>query len=402
MSNSIDKGELVAYLEREKKYEIQDILGEGGMSTVYLGYQKALDRKVALKVILEKLTREGDFVARFQKEAKLLAQLDHPNIVKIYDYIEHENLYCLVMEYVEGDTLLEILERLHNTGEIMTIFEASYIALALCGALEHAHSRHVVHRDIKPSNIIFKRKDSALIIKLTDFGIAKLVRTTIHTLTSGFTGTPLYMSPEQFTGDVDSRSDIYSLGVLLYEMTTGHVPFRSDDLIVLYHKHVNETPPSPRTYNANLPISYEDIILKATQKSPADRYQSIGELKQDLERALYKLQLSSKQKTSVVTIPSLQTQTGEKFEFTSESILVGRGKFQGVKADIDLTDVDAEATVSRRHARIFRQDDCFYIQDLGSLNGVIINGVELEPDARQQLNHNDVIELGDVKLTFTC
>jgi tRNA A-37 threonylcarbamoyl transferase component Bud32 len=266
------------------KYRIVARLGRGGMAEVYKGYQPGLDRYVAVKVLHSHLADEEDFIGRFEREATAVARLRHPNIVQVYDFDVEGSTYYMVMEFVEGPTLKAELKERSMKGQIFSLPEISRIFSALASAIDYAHSRGMVHRDLKPANVMFTAEGQVV---LTDFGIARIMGATRYTMTGAISGTPAYMSPEQGQGERgDERSDIYSLGVILYEMVTGRVPFDADTPFAIIMKHINDPLPLPTTVNSAVPEVVERIILKAMSKNPADRYQSAGEMAKALRDAL--------------------------------------------------------------------------------------------------------------------
>jgi len=264
------------------KYRLTERLGRGGMAEVYRAYQPSLEREVAIKVMHGYLAEDEDFVGRFKREAKAVATLRHPHIVQVYDFDIEDDTYYMVMEYIGGETLKPRLRRLGAEGKRMPLEEVVRIFCALCDALDYAHAQGRVHRDIKPANIMF---DGERLV-LTDFGIASIVGGTRYTATGAMVGTPAYMSPEQGQGEPgDVRSDVYSLGVILFEMVTGQVPYDADTPLAIVLKHLNEPLPLPRQVSADVPPAMERVILKALAKSPGDRYQSAGALAEALEAA---------------------------------------------------------------------------------------------------------------------
>ncbi|MBN1936085.1 MAG: BMP family ABC transporter substrate-binding protein [Anaerolineae bacterium] len=266
------------------KYRIVERLGRGGMAEVYKAYQPGLDRYVAIKLMHGYLAEDPDFVGRFQREAKAIAALHHPHIVQVHDFDIESDVYYMVQEYVEGGTLKARLQEARSTKQPITIQETVRILSAICDAVDYAHQQGRVHRDIKPDNIMFDARDRPV---LTDFGIASIVGGTRFTATGAMVGTPAYMSPEQGKGyPGDERSDVYSLGVVLYEMVTGRIPFDADTPFAVVLKHVNEPLPMPRTLNPDVPYSIERVILKALAKDPADRYQRASDLSHALQDML--------------------------------------------------------------------------------------------------------------------
>ncbi len=264
-------------------YRLTARLGRGGMAEVYRAYQPLLERNVAVKLMHGHLAEEENFVNRFKREAKAAAALRHPNIVQVYDFNIQNDLYYMVMEYIEGETLKQRLMRYNARNERMPLAEVARIFRALCAALDYAHEQGCLHRDLKPANIMF---DGDRLV-LTDFGIATIVGGTRYTASGSMVGTPAYMSPEQGMGEPgDVRSDVYALGIMLYEMVTGDVPFDANTPLAIVLKHLQEPLPLPRQLNARIPPAVERVILKALAKSSADRYQSAGALVDALEVAI--------------------------------------------------------------------------------------------------------------------
>ena len=260
------------------RYEILEKIGTGGMAEVFKGKDHKLNRYVAVKVLKEEFRDNDGFVKKFKEEAQAAAGLAHPNIVNVYDVGDENGIYYIVMELVEGITLKNYIERKGR----LTIKEATSIAIQVSAGLEVAHNNHIVHRDIKPQNIIISREGK---VKVTDFGIAKA--TTSQTTTSSAMGSVHYASPEQARGGyVDHRSDIYSLGIVMYEMVTGRVPFDGETAVTVAVKHLQEQMVPPSKYCPEIPHSLEQIIKKCTEKSPDRRYQDIGDLMADLKQSL--------------------------------------------------------------------------------------------------------------------
>ena len=260
------------------RYEILERVGFGGMAEVFKGKDHKLNRFVAVKVLKDEFRENGGFIKKFKEEAQAAAGLAHPNIVNVYDVGDERGIYYIVMELVEGITLKKYIERKGR----LTVKEATRIAIQMSAGREVAHNNQIVHRDIKPQNLIISREGK---VKVTDFGIAKA--TTSQTTTSAAMGSVHYASPEQARGGyVDHRSDIYSLGVVLYEMVTGRVPFDGDTAVTVAVKHLQEEMVAPTTYNSEIPFSLEQIIRKCMEKSPDRRYQDIGDLLADLKQSL--------------------------------------------------------------------------------------------------------------------
>lgn len=260
------------------RYEILDKIGTGGMSDVFKGKDHKLNRYVAVKVLKQEFSENANFVSKFRIEAQAAAGLIHPNIVNVYDVGEEDGMYYIVMELVEGITLKNYIEKKAR----LSVKEAISIAIQVSMGIEAAHNNHIIHRDIKPQNIIISKEGK---VKVTDFGIAKAA--TSNTITSNVMGSVHYTSPEQARGGFsDEKSDIYSLGCTMFEMLTGRVPFDGETTVAVAIKHIQEEMPSPREFVPEIPISVEQIIFKATQKSPDRRYQTMGELVADLKHSL--------------------------------------------------------------------------------------------------------------------
>lgn len=266
------------------QYQIVEKLGAGGMAEVYKAYQPRLDRFVAIKFIRPEFAADENFRARFEQEAKSIARLSHGNIVHIYDFGEIDQQYFLVMEFIEGQSLKYYLHSLKDSGKSSTLDETAAIIKQIGQALDYAHQQGVIHRDVKPDNIMITNKGRAV---LSDFGIAKMLEGTgTLTATGASVGTPAYMSPEQIQGNKDNigpASDIYSLGVILFEMVAGRIPFLADTPMAVMYKHLNDTIPSARAFNPALPRSIEPVISKALAKNPRDRFATAAEMVKEIQ-----------------------------------------------------------------------------------------------------------------------
>jgi len=254
------------------QYEIIELLGEGGMATVYRARQASINRDVAIKIIKMGLGKTLNFALRFEREAQTVAKLTHPHILKIFDYGQQDEIVYLVMELQTGGNLADLIRK-----EPLSFTTISRLLGQLASALDYAHRRGIVHRDLKPQNVLIDAEGNAI---LTDFGIAKLLtENTSFTMTGIVMGTPMYMSPEQWQGiALDGRADIYSLGIILYELLTQKQPFEGETAFTLMHKHVNEPPPSLHLHRPDLPLSYDAVIQKALAKRPDARFATAGEL----------------------------------------------------------------------------------------------------------------------------
>ena len=260
------------------RYEILEKVGAGGMSDVYKAKDHILGRYVAIKLLKQEFSEDRNFVTKFRTEAQSAAGLEHPNIVNIYDVGSDDGLYYIVMEYVEGITLKTYIEK---KGQL-SFKESVSIAIQVARGIEAAHNKEIIHRDIKPQNIMISTEGK---VKVTDFGIARAASS--NTISADVMGSVHYASPEQArNGFVDARSDLYSLGIVMYEMITGRVPFDGDTTVAVAIQHLQEEIVPPSTYASNIPVSFEQIIMKCTLKNPDRRYQTIAELLADLRRSL--------------------------------------------------------------------------------------------------------------------
>ena len=261
----------------DNRYRIVDKIGVGGMADVYLGEDTLLGRQVAIKVLHANFANDDEFVTRFKREAQAAGKLNHPNIVNMYDVGFDQNLHYIVMEYVDGETLKKYITR-HGR---LSIDEAVKFTIAIAEGLEHAHTMGIVHCDIKPHNVIITNTGR---VKVTDFGIARAINATNTVMyTNSILGSAHYLSPEQASGKpVDGNTDIYSLGVVLYEMLTGRVPFEGETPIAVALKHVREKVEPPTRYNPSIPPLLEAVVMKALSKNPADRFDSISDMISDL------------------------------------------------------------------------------------------------------------------------
>ena len=267
------------------RYEIIKTIGEGGMANVYLAKDTILDRDVAIKVLRGDLASDEKFVRRFQREALSASSLSHPNIVEIYDVGEDDGNYYIVMEYVPGKNLKQVLKKRGN----LTVSEVIDIMLQITSAMGLAHDSLIIHRDLKPQNILMMDDGG---VKITDFGIAMALNATQLTQTNSAMGSVHYFPPEQASGKGSTlKSDVYSLGIMMYELLTGYLPFRGDNAVEIALKHLKEPIPSIRSEFPNIPQSVENIIIKATAKNPKNRYNNANEMHEDLLTCLNKERL---------------------------------------------------------------------------------------------------------------
>jgi tRNA A-37 threonylcarbamoyl transferase component Bud32 len=390
------------------KCQIVEEIGHGGMAVIYKAYQESLDRHVAIKVLLMEHALP-DFVERFSREARAVARLSHPNILPIYDFGHEEGLSYIVMKYAPAGTLKG------RMGKPMALEEAARFVSQIAAALDHAHARGVLHRDVKPGNVLLDEGDWVL---LADFGLAKLLMSgSVQLTASGVgVGTPAYMSPEQVQGiEVDARTDVYSLGVLLYEMVTGDVPFKADTPMAVALKHITDPLPSLHSIKPDLPLAVERVVVKAMAKGREERYQSAGEMAQALLQALaerpslpslaQRLPGPELAPTPPVGEPGIATQqapaVGVQLLVTSGQIagrefaLAGEMRI-GRNRDNDIILPDRQ--VSGHHAHIAVSDEEAILKDADSRNGTYVNGRRI--GAPHHLQDGDRIRVGQTELLF--
>lgn len=329
------------------KYRILEPLGRGGMAQVYKAYHSQLDRYVAIKVLRSDLVEEAEFLARFRREARAVAALRHPNIVQVYDFDVQDDLYYMVMELLEGDTLKAYLNAFRTRGERMPLGELTRILNDALAGLSYAHAEGVIHRDLKPANILLTRRGQAV---LTDFGIAQIMGGTQYTVSGALMGTLNYMAPEQGRdGKCDERSDIYSLGIAFYEMLTGIVPFDADTPLAILMKHLNDPLRLPRTIDPSIPEAYERVVLKALNKDPGDRYQGADEMSAALTAAAQETGIEVPAATSLpqtVPIPSVRPAAVAIFSGTKKADLPDNG-FAAGDTEVRLSQAQAPASPKR-------------------------------------------------------
>ena len=259
--------------QKFKQYEIQSLLGHGGMSTVYRAYQPGVNRMVAIKILPQELLKDTSFLERFQQEARIIAQLEHFHIVPLYDVGEWEGVPYMVMRYMPGGSLADLLPRAVRVPPVEMLTVVQQVA----SGLDYAHRHEVIHRDLKPSNILFDEQGNAY---LSDFGLSHVEKATTAITGSSFAGTPEYMAPELGVSDsaITTAVDIYALGVILFQALTGQTPFQSDSPVRLLQMHINDPVPSPRSLNPEITPAVEAVILRALAKAPAARFRSATDL----------------------------------------------------------------------------------------------------------------------------
>ena len=322
------------------RYRVLEPLGAGGMARVYRAYHPQLDRYVAIKVLRSDLVEEAEFLARFRREAQSVANLRHPNIVQVFDFDVQDEVYFMVMELLQGDTLKARLSDTRARGERMPPGDIVRILLDSLEGLAYAHAEGMVHRDLKPANLMLTGRGQAV---LTDFGIAQIVGGTQYTASGALMGTLNYMAPEQGLHKGDARSDLYSLGIVLYEMLAGRVPFDADTPLAILLKHLNDPLPLPRTLNPDIPEPFERVMLKTLSKRPEDRYQSAPEMAQALRAAAGEAGVEVPER---ISLPPL----APKAPASAEPVAVYSGAARAELSDASFAADDTDTTLSAKIA----------------------------------------------------
>ena len=418
-----------------EQYQIQKLLGEGGMGSVYQAYDLNLARSVALKVTHPQLARQPQFQQRFMQEARAAARLKHPSIVDIYHFGTHQGMLYMVMEFVEGASLGGYIKQLQKASQVIELKETLFILAQVAESLGYAHRQGVVHRDIKPDNVLLRRLEvpeqegqPPIRAKVTDFGLAKLLEGGLQTATGTFMGTLPYMSPEQCLGqDLDGRSDLYSLGVMLFQMATGRLPFDIRTPTEAVMKHMKEVPPTPRSINPGLPLKVERIIERSLAKRPEDRYATGGEFAQAMRGVM--ADLTPQDVTQFAppgTVLSLLTQLDSGggavaipsrmgADMTappgSEQLIISRSGQEPRSYPLDRPSLTIGRTqdndivlnvsgVSRNHAKIEKAGNGFQVTDLNSTNGSFIDDQKLLPGVAEPWEPGRQLRIGSYFLTW--
>ena len=380
------------------RYQVAGILGRGSMSTVFLARDPLLNRDVAVKAIREQLCTQLEFTQRFEREVTTLANLNHPNIIKILDMGVEDGIYYMVLELVRGKTLKEKNQSNKEKKQIMSLQDMESILVAICNALDYIHNQGIIHRDLKPANVMFDEKGKPM---LADFGLVKITGGESHTITRGVVGTPLYMSPEQCKQNtVDHRCDIYSTGAMLFEMVTNNHMFPSSRLGDILIGHLQKQPPSPREFNPELPESVADVILKALEKDPDDRYQTASELAEAFSAALVNSGETAslpKNDRNTPNLCSIDSGTRYRLHELIEN-RVGRSK-PNKPVEIDLSGEKGFEYVHSVHAILRYSPNGWEIEPAQDIqNPVFVNGNEIFPGSKATLLNGDHIKLSEMEL----
>ncbi len=393
------------------RYQIDELVGKGSTATIYKARDPILSRNVAVKVIHQHLSRQPEFIERIEREAKSLASLRHPHIINIYDKGKEDDIYYIVVELVMGETLKDRLQVLREKNQIMSLKEVERIMFKVCDAIDYIHRAGLIHRDIKPANIIFDEQNKPM---LMDFGIVKIQDVSVLTAEGSLLGTPFYMSPEQCSGQpADNCSDIYSLGVMLYEMCTGDLPFKADSLMGFINAHKEKPPPSPRQINPQLSASVENVILRALAKSPEDRFSIASELADGFSATVATSKSDNQPAHDITTtIEQIEVQPPQRACFRSDSSgevyqldmlidnHVGRTKSL-CTVEVDISSEIGSDYVHSDHAIVrYGDSDWELIPTSTNRNPTFVNNSKISPGDRAILFNGDRVSFSGAEFVF--
>ncbi|MBI5955480.1 MAG: protein kinase [Chloroflexi bacterium] len=394
------------------KYKIIDEVGSGATSTVYMARNLDTNQILALKVLSQSSSTDAEFIRRFQREAVIIKNLNDPHIVRVYDFGCQDGIYFLAMEYVDGRP---VSEELAKSGKL-PLEKALNIAIQAAEGLQAAYRSGIVHRDIKPQNLML---DADGRLRIMDFGTARGGDLSSITVSNVFIGTPYYISPEQAEKgkSADIRSDLYSLGAVLFEMLSGKVPFQGDSAAMVVVKHMTDPVPSLTAQDPTIPSQIDQIVQKALAKDPAQRFQTPEEMRLVLKDALARVCRPAAPSPGVARemprppVPAppaatatpllLSLESGQQFSVTVPECAIGRADPErGLYPHVDLQPLDLGRSVSRQHARIVCQGGTYFVMDAGSRNRTYLNQVALTPGQMYPLKDGDELWFGKVKVVF--
>lgn len=397
------------------QYHILDYIGTGTISHVFNALHTSLGRRVVIKILFPEFIADDKFFALFNREARNQAKLSHPNIAQIYDFNLTSEFIYMITEYIEGQSLKEVIDQTEEGDEIMPIHKSVKVIKSVASALSYAHGQNIIHQNINSKNIIIENTDR---IVLTDFGFSNQLNQKTEKITGKLRWDPAYCSPEQAKGDIlTEASDIYSLGVVFYHLTTGQLPFIAENPLAITAKHIKEPVPQPRSINKEISKRIEHIILKALSKRPSARHKSIDRMLREINNLreaktehlpTASLGRSGRRSTELdkeqggrqrVVLHILET--GQILELPEGDIFtIGRNHEKSdTYPDIDLTPFKGlEWGISRMHAKLVIDKGVIQVIDLGSMNGTRVGGKRIEPNIPFELHHSDIVSLGKLKM----
>lgn len=381
------------------RYKLIDERGNGSMAVVYIARDLDNNRMYAVKVLNRKAASDAELLQRFWREFDLLKQLTGPYVIRPVAWGEDREMHYIVMDYVDGHTLKHLVE----TNGPFPPKQAIDITRQAALGLESAAERGIVHRDVKPQNIMLTVDG---VVKLTDFGLARSHTSPPITISNVFLGTPYYVAPEQADNgrSADTRSDLYSLGCVFFELVTGRVPFEGDTAVDVVVQHLRSAIPSISALRPELPLQFDAFIQRAMAKQPSSRFQTAREFIAGLDQLAEVVPQGQGRPTPPPTqiLPRLVClSSNQTFMILGPDLIIGRSDPQkGIYPDVDLAPMDQQHTVSRRHARLVTRDGRFFIEDLNAFNKTRLNGVSLTPNQEREIQEGDVVRLGNVDLRF--
>ncbi len=381
------------------RYKLIDERGSGSMASVFIARDLQTNRLYAIKVLSRKATTDAELIQRFRREFELLKQISGAHVIQPIAWGDDQDIYFIVMDYVDGHTLKQIVEQ----KGALDPRRAINIIIQAADGLYSAASKGIVHRDIKPQNIMLTTDN---VVKLTDFGLARSESSAPITVSNVFLGTPYYVSPEQADNGriADTRSDLYSLACVFFELVSGKVPYDGETAVDVVVQHMRNPPPSVCAVNPSLPLMYDAFFRKGMAKRPQERFQTIQEFVDALSTLLEATPENTlpPPKDTGRQIPRFVSPiSGQTFQILKPELIIGRSDpNKGIFPDIDLIALDVHHTVSRRHVHLSIREERYFVEDLGAFNKTYINGVPLMPNQPQELREGDTLRLGNVDLRF--